>query len=89
MRSGLRRPRRQFIDRIANDIGATSAILRDRLEGYNSGWFDTRAGDRFWFAYDKPVPIGAPRSASHCVEYSHTRAALGDRQAHWTRTGGL
>jgi len=41
----------QFIDRIANDIGATSAILKDRSEQYNSGWFDTRADDRFWFAY--------------------------------------
>jgi len=41
----------QFVDRIANDIGATSAILRDRSEQYNSGWFDTRADDRFWFAY--------------------------------------
>jgi hypothetical protein len=41
----------QFIDRVANDIGATSAILRDRSENYNSGWFDTRADDRFWFAY--------------------------------------
>ncbi len=41
----------QFIDRIANDIGATSAVLRDRSEKYDSGWFDTRADDRFWFAY--------------------------------------
>jgi hypothetical protein len=41
----------QFIDRIANDIGGTSAILRDRSENYNGGWFDTRADDRFWFAY--------------------------------------
>jgi hypothetical protein len=41
----------QFIDRVANDIGATSAILRERSERYNSGWFDTRADDRFWFAY--------------------------------------
>jgi hypothetical protein len=41
----------QFIDRIANDIGSTSAILRERSENYNSGWFDTRADDRFWFAY--------------------------------------
>jgi hypothetical protein len=40
-----------FIDRVANDIGATSAILRERSENYNSGWFDTRADDRFWFAY--------------------------------------
>lgn len=41
----------QFIDRIANDIGSTSAILRERSENYNGGWFDTRADDRFWFAY--------------------------------------
>jgi hypothetical protein len=42
---------RQFIDRIASDIGATSAILKDRAEQNNSGWFDMRADDRFWFAY--------------------------------------
>ncbi len=41
----------QFIDRVANDLGATSAILRERSENYNGGWFDTRADDRFWFAY--------------------------------------
>ena len=40
-----------FIDRIANDIGSTSDILRERSENYNRGWFDTRADDRFWFAY--------------------------------------
>lgn len=41
----------QFLDRIANDIGSTSAILRERSELYNRGWFDVRADDRFWFAY--------------------------------------
>jgi hypothetical protein len=41
----------QFLDRIASDIGSTSAILRERSEVYNRGWFDTRADDRFWFAY--------------------------------------
>jgi len=41
----------QFVDRIANDLGATSAILRERSELHNDGWFDTRADDRFWFAY--------------------------------------
>lgn len=41
----------QFLDRIASDIGSTSAILRERSENYNGGWFDTRADDRFWFAY--------------------------------------
>ena len=41
----------QFVDRIAKDIGATSAILRERSENYDSGWFDMRADDLFWFAY--------------------------------------
>lgn len=41
----------QFIDRIANDLGSTSAILKDRSDNYHAGWFDTRADDRFWFAY--------------------------------------
>ena len=41
----------QFIDRITNDIGGTSAILRDRSEKYHLGWFDTRADNLFWFAY--------------------------------------
>lgn len=40
-----------FLDRIANDIGSTSAILRERSEAYNYGWFDSRADDRFWFAF--------------------------------------
>lgn len=37
----------QFLDRIAADIGSTSASLLDRAEGHNSGWFDTRADDLF------------------------------------------
>ena len=41
----------QFLDRIAGDLGSTSAILRERSENYNAGWLDTRADDRFWFAY--------------------------------------
>ncbi len=40
----------QFLDRIAKDIGATSAAIKDRSEQYNSGWFDTRADDIFMFA---------------------------------------
>jgi len=40
-----------FLDRISKDIGSTSDILRERAEAYNSGWFDTRADDRFWFTY--------------------------------------
>lgn len=41
----------QFLDRIASDIGSTSDIIRDRSQNFNGGWFDTRADDRFWFAY--------------------------------------
>ena len=41
----------EFLDRISNDIGSTSAIIRERSEFHNGGWFDTRADDRFWFAY--------------------------------------
>ncbi|SIQ27686.1 hypothetical protein SAMN05880582_1011341 [Rhizobium sp. RU20A] len=41
----------EFIDRITSDIGDTSSILRERSELHSAGWFDTRADDRFWFAY--------------------------------------
>ena len=41
----------RFLDRIASDVGSTSDILRKQSETSNSGWFDTRADDRFWFAY--------------------------------------
>lgn len=41
----------QFLDRISNDLGNTSAMLKERSEKHNAGWFDTRADDRFWFAY--------------------------------------
>ena len=40
----------QFLDRIAKDIGSTSASIKDRSEQYNSGWFDTRADDIFWYS---------------------------------------
>ena len=40
-----------YLDRIASDIGSTSALLKDRAENYNAGFFDLRADDRFWFAY--------------------------------------
>jgi hypothetical protein len=42
---------RDFVDRIAGDIGSTSDILRARIDASNAGWFDPRADDRFWFAY--------------------------------------
>ena len=37
----------QFLDRIAKDIGSTSAGIKQRAEGYNGGWFDTRADNVF------------------------------------------
>lgn len=55
----------QFIDRIANDIGATSAVLRERAEHNNSGWFDTRADDRFWFAYGQLYAYHGILRAAH------------------------
>lgn len=40
----------QFLDRVAKDIGSMSAEIKDRSEGFNSGWFDTRADDIFMYA---------------------------------------
>ncbi len=40
----------QFLDRIAKDIGSTSAAIKTRSEEYNSGWFDTRADDIFMYS---------------------------------------
>jgi hypothetical protein len=42
---------KQYLDRVASALGSTSAILKDRAENYNYGFFDPRADDRFWFAY--------------------------------------
>lgn len=39
-----------MLDRIAKDIGSTSARIKDRSERYNSGWFDMRADNHFYFA---------------------------------------
>ena len=41
----------EFLDRVASSLGSTSDILRERSENHGGGWFDTRADDRFWFAY--------------------------------------
>lgn len=41
----------RFVDRIASDIGSTSAALRDRSDLSNAGWFDMRADNQFWFTY--------------------------------------
>lgn len=55
----------QFVDRIANDLGSTSAILKDRADNYNAGWFDTRADDRFWFAYGQLYAYYGLMRAAH------------------------
>jgi len=39
-----------MLDRIAKDIGSTSAQIKERSEKFNSGWFDTRADNQFYFA---------------------------------------
>ena len=36
-----------FLDRIAKDIGSTTAVIKERAEQYNWGWFDTRADNVF------------------------------------------
>lgn len=40
----------QFLDRVAKDIGATTARLRARAEASDAGWFDFRADDTYWYA---------------------------------------
>lgn len=55
----------QFVDRIANDLGSTSAILKDRADNYHAGWFDTRADDRFWFAYGQLYAYYGLMRAAH------------------------
>ncbi len=54
----------QLIDRTANDLGNTSDILRRRSEDFNAGWFDTRADDRYWFAYGQLYGLYAVMSAA-------------------------
>ncbi|RWB27207.1 DUF2333 family protein [Mesorhizobium sp.] len=55
----------QFVDRIASDIGSTSDLIRDRSQNFNSGWFDTRADDRFWFAYGQLYGYYGILTAAH------------------------
>ncbi len=55
----------QYLDRIASALGDTSAILRERSENYNRGFFDVRADDRFWFAYGQLYAYYGLMSAAH------------------------
>ncbi|API50720.1 hypothetical protein BMW22_02875 [Rhizobium leguminosarum] len=63
----------QFIDRIANDLGGTSDMLAERSENHNRGWFDTRADDRFWFAYGQLYGYYAIMAAAQ-VDFSQVLA---------------
>jgi hypothetical protein len=68
----------QFVDRIASDIGSTSDMIRDRSQNYNSGWFDTRADDRFWFAYGQLYGYyGILTAARHDFQQVITTRGLG------------
>lgn len=54
-----------FVDRIAKDIGSTSAALRDRSDASNAGWFDTRADNQFWFTYGQLYAYYGILKAAH------------------------
>jgi hypothetical protein len=55
---------RVFLDRITSSLGGTSSQLKERSEKFNAGWFDTRADDRFWFAYGQMYGYYAILSAA-------------------------
>jgi hypothetical protein len=54
-----------LLDRVANDIGNTSAALRERAEKYNAGWFDTHADNLFWEAYGQLYAYYGILTAAH------------------------
>ena len=57
-------------------FGSTSAILRERSENFNSGWFDTRADDRFWFAFGQLYGYhGILLGARHDFQEGHRQRA--------------
>ena len=76
----------RFLDTMTNAIGSTSDILRSRLDASNAGWFDTRADDRFWFAYGQLYALNGTMSA---VE-SDFRAVFTERNLDktWTEAKG-
>ncbi|MEM9107733.1 MAG: DUF2333 family protein [Pseudomonadota bacterium] len=55
----------RFVDRIAADIGSTSASLRDRSLYSNAGWFDTRADNHYWFTYGQLYAYYGILKAAH------------------------
>ncbi|MCO6051095.1 DUF2333 family protein [Mesorhizobium sp. RP14(2022)] len=73
----------RFIDRVSNDLGSTAAILSERSENYDGGWFDTRADDRFWFAYGQLYGYYGVLTAAH-ADFRDVIAQRGLTQL-WTR----
>ncbi len=73
----------KFLDEIASAIGSTSDILRGRMEESNAGWFDTRADDRFWFAYGQLYAyygmLAAARSDFKSVSQERNLTRIWDR----------
>ncbi|MEO3997874.1 DUF2333 family protein [Mesorhizobium sp. CAU 1732] len=68
----------QFVDRIAGDIGSTSDLIQERSQNHNGGWFDTRADDRFWFAYGQLYGYyGILTAARHDFQQVITSRELG------------
>lgn len=55
----------RFVDRVAADIGSTSAELRDRSMRSNAGWFDTRADNQFWYTYGQLYAYYGILKAAH------------------------
>lgn len=55
----------RFVDRIAADIGSTSAALRDRSLHSNAGWFDMRADNHYWFTYGQLYAYYGILKAAH------------------------
>jgi hypothetical protein len=54
-----------LVDKIASDIGSTSAALDDRSQNNDMGWFDTQADNQFWFAYGQLYAYYGIVSAAH------------------------
>jgi hypothetical protein len=54
-----------LVDKVASDIGGTSAALDDRSQNNNLGWFDTQADNQFWFAYGQLYAYYGILSAAH------------------------
>ena len=76
-----------FLDRIASDIGSTSASLMERAGSHNSGWFDTRADDLFMYAKGEMyayygILAGARADFANVIEIREIDAVWDNMTAH-------